>query len=125
MHFLGTFGANKSKYEFDKFDFSDIKIHLEKQRFLRKDRSKEDKNAEKSKKEEFSNYYAGAILDNYREKVGKFMIEPPTLFKGRGEHLKMGLMTNRTQPESVVINIVEDAPVPKCSVPGKKNIFFD
>ena len=119
--FLGTFGAAKSKYEFDKFDFSAIKIHLEKQRLFRKDRSKEEKNAEKAKKEELSNYYAGAILDNYREKVGQFMIEPPTLFKGRGEHPKMGLMKGRIQPEAVVINIAEDAPVPKCSVPGNKN----
>lgn len=104
--------------KFDSFDFSAIKLHLDAQRELRKNRSKEDKNAEKAKKEELAVYYAGAILDGFREKVGQFMIEPPTLFKGRGEHPKMGLMKGRIQPEAVVINIAKDAPVPKCSVPG-------
>jgi DNA topoisomerase-1 len=27
-----------------------------------------------------------AILDNKLEKMGNYMIEPPTLFKGRGDH---------------------------------------
>ncbi|EAS05059.2 DNA topoisomerase I (macronuclear) [Tetrahymena thermophila SB210] len=116
--FLDTFGKDKGKYDFDKFDFTPIKIHLEEQKEIRKNRSKEEKNQEKQKKERLSDYYAGAILDGFREKVGQFMIEPPTLFKGRGEHPKMGMMKGRIQPEAVVINISKDAPVPKCSVPG-------
>lgn len=52
------------------------------------------------------------------------MIEPPTLFKGRGEHPKMGLMKGRIQPEAVVINIAKNSPVPKCSVPGNTFLVF-
>lgn len=52
------------------------------------------------------------------------MIEPPTLFKGRGEHPKMGLMKGRIMPEAVVINIAKDSPVPKCSVPGMKDLML-
>lgn len=103
---------------FDSFDFSAIKHHLDAQKEVRKGRDKEDKKAEKTKKEELTIFYGGAILDGFREKVGQFMIEPPTLFKGRGEHPKMGLMKGRIMPEAVVINIAQDSPVPRCSVPG-------
>ena len=46
------------------------------------------------------------------------MIEPPTLFKGRGTHPKAGLMKPRIFPEDVIINVSEDAPIPRCTIPG-------
>ena len=53
-----------------------------------------------------------------REKIGGYLIEPPTLFKGRGEHPKAGIMKARILPEDISINIAQSAPVPKCDVPG-------
>lgn len=46
------------------------------------------------------------------------MIEPPTLFKGRGEHPKAGFMKGRILPEDITINIAKNAPVPRCDIPG-------
>lgn len=46
------------------------------------------------------------------------MIEPPTLFKGRGEHPKAGIMKARIIPEQLTINVALEAPVPKCLTPG-------
>lgn len=52
-------------------------------------------------------------LDGRKEKVGNFRIEPPSLFRGRGEHPKTGLVKARVQPEQVTINIGEGVPIPE------------
>lgn len=48
--------------------------------------------------------YGYCILDGHREKIGNFKTEPPGLFRGRGEHPKMGMLKKRVMPEDVVIN---------------------
>mmetsp|Transcript_71409 Transcript_71409/g.165133 ORF Transcript_71409/g.165133 Transcript_71409/m.165133 type:complete len:911 (+) Transcript_71409:67-2799(+) len=64
-------------------------------------------------------WFAYALINGVREKLGSFKLEPPQLFRGRGEHPKQGLLKKRTFPESVVINIAEDACVPKLvGMPG-------
>ena len=45
-------------------------------------------------------------------------MEPPSAFRGRGEHPKAGKLKQRVQPEQVMINVSECAPVPRCNVPG-------
>lgn len=45
-------------------------------------------------------------------------MEPPGLFRGRGEHPKTGKLKKRCFPESVSLNLSEDACVPICDVPG-------
>ena len=47
------------------------------------------------------------------EKLANFRIEPPGLFRGRGEHPKMGLHKKRVQPEQITLNIGEGVPVPE------------
>lgn len=37
-----------------------------------------------------SDTYGYAIVDHHIEKVGNFRVEPPSLFRGRGEHPKTG-----------------------------------
>ncbi len=46
-----------------------------------------------------------------RQKIGNYRIEPPGLFRGRGEHPKQGLLKTRVRPEDIVINCSEDAEV--------------
>jgi DNA topoisomerase-1 len=50
-------------------------------------------------------YYGYALVDGYKEKVGGYLIEAPTLFKGRGDHPKAGLIKARILPEDITINI--------------------
>ena len=45
--------------------------------------------------------------------VGNFRVEPPGLFRGRGEHPKMGKVKKRVYPRDIVINIGKDAPMPE------------
>lgn len=112
--------------DFAKFDFHPIRAHLDRLREEKKGRPAEDKKLEKRAKAEKDALFGGAIVDNVREKVGGYIIEPPTLFKGRGKHPKAGLLKARIMPEKVVINVSQDAPVPKCLLPGHawKEVVF-
>jgi len=53
------------------------------------------------------------------------MVEPPGVFRGRGEHPYAGTLKSRIMPEMVTINIGPDQPVPKCPIPGHawKNVI--
>lgn len=46
------------------------------------------------------------------------MIEPPSIFRGRGEHPLAGRLKYRIVPEFVSINIGFSEPIPKCHIEG-------
>jgi DNA topoisomerase I len=50
--------------------------------------------------------------------MGNYNMEPPGLFRGRGEHPRTGALKKRCFAESVDINLSLDACVPRCSLPG-------
>ena len=54
---------------------------------------------EKAQKE-----YGFCIIDGHKQKIGNFKIEPPGLFRGRGDHPKQGMLKRRVLPEDVIIN---------------------
>lgn len=43
-------------------------------------------------------------MDNHKERIANFRIEPPGLFRGRGDHPKMGMLKRRIRPEDIIIN---------------------
>lgn len=51
--------------------------------------------------------------------MGNFRVEPPGLFRGRGEHPKMGRIKRRIYPKDIVINIGKGVPVPKHPYPDQ------
>eukprot|EP00747_Dinoflagellata_sp_TGD_P211247 gnl/TRDRNA2_/TRDRNA2_84451_c0_seq4.p1 gnl/TRDRNA2_/TRDRNA2_84451_c0~~gnl/TRDRNA2_/TRDRNA2_84451_c0_seq4.p1 ORF type:complete len:771 (+),score=215.04 gnl/TRDRNA2_/TRDRNA2_84451_c0_seq4:66-2378(+) len=105
--------------EFSKCNFDLIWEHREQERQKRLDRPKEEKEAEKEKNAAETEYYQYALLNGIREKLGAIRLEPPQLFRGRGEHPKQGMLKKRTFPESVIINIGAEACVPRpYGVPG-------
>lgn len=57
--------------------------------------------------------YRWCTMDGRRQPVGNFRVEPPSLFRGRGNHPKTGKLKARVQPEDVIINIGQNAPIPK------------
>ena len=63
--------------------------------------------------------YRKCEVDGVEQPVANFMVEPPSLFKGRGDHPLRGKIKRRIFPEDVIINISKEAPVPKPNVPGK------
>jgi len=104
--------------DFLKCDFSLIAAHVEAAREIRKNMSKEQKEAEKEKKAAIDARTAYALVDGHLEKIGNCTVEPPGLFRGRGEHPKMGCLKRRIMPEEITINCAPGAPVPPCPLPG-------
>lgn len=51
--------------------------------------------------------------------MGNFRVEPPSLFRGRGEHPKMGMIKKRIYPKDITINIGEGEPIPEHPYPGQ------
>merc|ERR1719373_893957 len=99
--------------ELSKCDFSEINEHFKKVSEERKNRSKEEKKAEKENNEQIVEEYGFCMMDGHKEKIGNFRIEPPGLFRGRGEHPKQGMIKRRTMPEDVIINCSKDSEVPE------------
>uniref|UniRef100_A0A182JXA6 DNA topoisomerase I n=1 Tax=Anopheles christyi TaxID=43041 RepID=A0A182JXA6_9DIPT len=84
-----------------------------------RNRTKEEKAALKAANEQMTKEYGICVIDGHKEKIGNFKIEPPGLFRGRGEHPKMGLVKRRVMPEDVIINCSQDSKIPS-PPPGRR-----
>lgn len=98
--------------DLSKCDFSEINEHFKKVSEERKARSKEEKKVEKEQNEAIVLEYGFCTMDGHKEKIGNFRTEPPSLFRGRGEHPKQGMIKRRIMPEDVIINCSKDSEVP-------------
>lgn len=58
----------------------------------------------KEENERLLQEYGFCVMDNHKERIGNFRIEPPGLFRGRGDHPKMGMLKRRLRPEDIIIN---------------------
>ncbi|BDA47689.1 DNA topoisomerase 1 [Coccomyxa sp. Obi] len=81
---------------------------------------KEEKARLKAEKEAAEAKYKFAMVDGKQEQVGNFRVEPPGLFRGRGEHPKMGKFKRRIYPKDITINIGKGVPVPEHPYKGQK-----
>ncbi|KAL2154898.1 hypothetical protein VTH82DRAFT_3574 [Thermothelomyces myriococcoides] len=105
--------------EFKKLDFTKIYEHFRALNEAKKARPAAEKKAEKAAKEKLEAPYMYCKWDGRKERVGNFRVEPPGLFRGRGEHPKTGTVKKRVMPEQVTINIGKEAKVPD-PPPGHK-----
>lgn len=64
----------------------------------------------KEENERILQEYGYCVMDNHRERIGNFRIEPPGLFRGRGDHPKMGKLKRRIRPEDIIINCSKSVP---------------
>ncbi|KAI4320807.1 hypothetical protein MLD38_034252 [Melastoma candidum] len=101
-------------------DFTPIYDWCQLEKEKKKQMTKEEKNALKEEKMKLEEKYMWAMVDGVKEKVGNFRVEPPGLFRGRGEHPKMGKLKKRIHPRDITINIGKGAPVPECPIPGER-----
>ena len=113
--FLALVGKGKSLND---FDFSKVKEHLEQSRELRNARTTEEKKLETQQKQEAEKRFKFCQYNGKIEKVANHMVEPPGIFRGRGEHPHAGRIKSRIIPEFVTINIGLESPIPACSIPG-------
>lgn len=108
-------GAKVAIRELEKCDFSHIQEYwaAKVEATKTKNMTKEEKEAAKAKKDALEAPYMHCMWDGRKQKVGNFRVEPPSLFRGRGEHPKTGKIKTRVLPEHITINIGKDAEVPK------------
>src|SRR5690242_4529935 len=109
-------------------DFKPVYEYLSKEELLKSDKELKKKVAAQRKevrlqlKEEFGY----AIIDGTKTEFANYMVEPPSIFMGRGSHPMRGRWKPRIFPEDIVLNLSEDAPIPPPPVPGKwKSIAHD
>ncbi|KAJ5921690.1 DNA topoisomerase 1 [Penicillium verhagenii] len=105
--------------EFSKCDFKPIFEFFDAQRAEKKNLPPAEKKRLKAEKDEQEAPFQFCIWDGRKQKVGNFRVEPPSLFRGRGEHPKTGHVKTRVQPEQIIINIGKEATVPP-PPPGHK-----
>ena len=104
--------------ELSDFDFTPIREYLDKKKEKMKSRTTEEKKADKEKRQKLMDYYGWALVDGSCEKMANFLVEPPGLFRGRGEQPLTGTIKKRIYAEDITLNVGEDEPVPVCTQPG-------
>jgi len=87
-----------------KCDFTQMHAYFKAKSEEKKNRTKEEKQQLKLENEEMVKEFGWCIIDGHKQRIGNFKIEPPGLFRGRGDHPKMGLVKKRVNPEDVIIN---------------------
>nr|CAG4634650.1 EOG090X0296 [Alona affinis] len=101
-----------------KCDFTHMHTYFKAKSEEKKNRTKEEKQKLKLENEELVKEFGWCIIDGHKQRIGNFKIEPPGLFRGRGDHPKMGMVKRRVMPEDVIINCSKGtAPKPP---PGQK-----
>ncbi|KAA8643532.1 DNA topoisomerase 1 [Aspergillus tanneri] len=98
--------------EFSKCDFQPIFAYYDTKRAEKKALPPAEKKRLKAEKDAEEAPYMYCMWDGRKQKVGNFRVEPPSLFRGRGEHPKTGRVKTRVQPEQITINIGKGARVP-------------
>ncbi|KAH0619087.1 hypothetical protein JD844_018747 [Phrynosoma platyrhinos] len=102
-----------------KCDFTHMSQYFKAQSEARKQMTKEEKQKIKEENERLLKEYGYCVMDNHKERIANFKIEPPGLFRGRGNHPKMGMLKRRIMPEDIIINCSKDSKVPP-PPPGHK-----
>ncbi|KAF8444645.1 hypothetical protein L210DRAFT_3530423 [Boletus edulis BED1] len=112
--------------EFDQCDFRPMFEYFEAEKAKKKALSTAEKKEIKKQKDAMEEKYITCLLDGRKEKVGNFRVEPPGLFRGRGDHPKKGALKFRVRPEDITLNIGEGVSIPVPNMPGSwKGVVHD
>lgn len=84
--------------------------HFESEKAAKKAMSADEKKEMKAAKEYLEAPYAICIIDGMKEKVGNFRVEPPGLFRGRGNHPKKGKLKVHASSVSVQTACIHRCP---------------
>ncbi|KAK7891382.1 hypothetical protein WMY93_023345 [Mugilogobius chulae] len=98
--------------DLNKCDFGEMHAMHKAKVEARKNMTKEEKQTLKEANQKIVEEFGYCLLDHHKERIGNFKIEPPGLFRGRGEHPKQGMLKKRIQPEDVIINCAKDSHIP-------------
>ena len=87
----------------------------EKERYktLEREEKKKISLAKKAERERLKATYGKAVVDGTEVDIANWLVEPPGLFMGRGQHPMRGRWKPRVRPQDVTLNLRENAPVPE------------
>ncbi len=96
----------------DDIDVSSIVKYQENEKELTKEEKKALAAERKKLKEELKEKYGYVEIDGNRSEIANWLVEPPGIFMGRGQHPLRGRWKPRVHSEDVILNLGKDAPVP-------------
>lgn len=82
-------------------------------RNLPKDERRHISQSKKIERERLRSIYGLATVDGVKVEIANWLVEPPGLFMGRGQHPLRGRWKPRVQPQDVILNMGENAEVPE------------
>ncbi|MGB0005398.1 MAG: DNA topoisomerase I, partial [Nitrososphaeraceae archaeon] len=85
----------------------------EKLKLLSKEERKKISVAKKAEKEKLKAIFSKAFVDDVEVDVANWLVEPPGIFMGRGQHPLRGRWKPRVRPNDVTLNLGETAQVPE------------
>ncbi len=102
--------------EFKDVDFGELYRKVDMEKAIKERMSKEEKKAlaavRKERREALKAKFGRATVDGKAVDIANWLVEPPGLFMGRGQHPFRGKWKPRVQQSDVVLNLGESAPVP-------------
>ncbi len=97
-------------------DFSELYAKVDREKEAKEGMSKEQKKALASSRKELREAlrvkFGKAILDGKEVDIANWLVEPPGLFMGRGQHPFRGKWKPRVFPSDVILNLGKESPVP-------------
>jgi DNA topoisomerase I len=86
---------------------------IERIRILPSEEKRKLYSSKKAEREKLRSIYGKAIVDGIEVDIANWLVEPPGLFMGRGQHPLRGKWKPRVRPQDVTLNLGENAPVPE------------
>lgn len=102
--------------KFADVDFSELYAKVDREKAAKESMSKEQKKAlaasRKQQREALKAKYGKAVLDGKEVDIANWLVEPPGLFMGRGQHPFRGRWKPRILPSDVILNLGKGSVVP-------------
>lgn len=86
---------------------------IERIRILPSEEKRKLYSSKKAEREKLRFIYGKAIVDGIEVDIANWLVEPPGLFMGRGQHPLRGKWKPRVRPQDVTLNLGENAAVPE------------
>ena len=119
-NFMGDFLRELPEWcrgaKFEDIDLREMYEKVDSEKAAKEGMSKEQKKSlaasRKERREALKSKFGRAILDGKEVDIANWMVEPPGLFMGRGQHPLRGKWKPRVKASDVILNLGEDAGVP-------------
>ncbi len=101
----------------DEVDFTPVVEAVEAERAIKEQRTPEERKElaarRKAKREELQERYAQVIVNGEQTELASYVVEPSSIFMGRGQHPLRGRWKQGANQEDVTLNLSPDAPRPE------------